>query len=60
MPGREKHLVCHMTGHKLRSYERSKTMEQLVEEYGIGIIMLVVGSRVLEMFGQLLTRLAGV
>ena len=35
-------------------------MEQLVEEYGIGISMLVVGSSVLVMFGQLLTRLAGV
>lgn len=35
-------------------------MEQLVEEYGIGIIMLVVGSSVLVMFGQLLTRLVGV
>ena len=35
-------------------------MEQLVEEYGIGIIMLVVGSSVLVMFGQLLTRLEGV
>ena len=35
-------------------------MEQLIEEYGIGIIMLVVGSSVLVMFGQLLTRLSGV
>ena len=35
-------------------------MEQLVEEYGIGIIMLVVGSSVLVMFGQLLTTQAGV
>jgi hypothetical protein len=35
-------------------------MEQIVEEYGISIIMLVLGAGVLAALGQVLNLLAGV
>lgn len=35
-------------------------MEQLIEEYGIAAVMLLLGSGVLAAFGHLLTLLAGV
>ena len=35
-------------------------MEQIIEEYGIGIIMLIIGGSALAFFSKLLTMLAGI
>lgn len=35
-------------------------MEQLIEEYGIGAVLLLVGCGVLTVMGQVLVLLAGV
>ena len=40
--------------------KRGIRVEQIIEEYGIGIIMLIIGGSALAFFSKLLTVLAGI
>lgn len=35
-------------------------MQQMIEEYGIGVILIVVGMGILAAFGKILEMIAGV